>query len=823
MKPRKRVICSVLVCAALLTVPAQRTLTAQMPITVQRDRVLLGHHAEHVPRFVTYLANTLVVPKGQTVTLPPQSTYDAIEVAGTLRVSRTFDTTVRFTHLVILPGGRLDSGTEDDPVLRRVTFIIRDVPIDTTRDPFQWGNGIINFGSQSRVGRAKTTWTQINDVDAGAMRITADDVGGWQVGDELLLPDMAQRTSRRETPVVITRITGNVVELSKPLDFEHLSIRDPDGGLVLRPRVANLTRNIVIRSEAPGGTRGHTANIGESASWDVRYNQFVAVGRTKAEPLDSTSADGTTHIGANQIGKYADHDHHAQGFGSKHIGNSYVGHFGSKWSVAVHGTHDVLVENNVCIDFMGGCYATEDGYEVRNVFRNNVAAYTLGNNTSEDRNIALNNPGAASAYWFRGIGGMVIDTNESWNNHNDAGLNIFNIDHVGIGTMYPSKPGGPMDTPFDPKTSLPASVRGNVDVGNSIGLEIWGSGGRIDVYDHIAAHNTERQVYPAPGARSFYRNLRAIGDRSAGKSICVASSAAYVPSIEIEDSQLRGCEYGLVGGFANEYGRFTNVLMQNEINVEMTGHMVEAVFTNVTHRPLGSYPPKYYVVIGHSDTWTPGRPFTGFLQRRDEWLLQRRSPWAVVNHNGTGQNFRLLAVQQHGSAPAWPGIDRALGFLVPEEGLTMREAWEKYGMAFRGDVYEHSEVLRVEGVINGVARPGLDRPLGPPRLVLTAPNMLAPALVTGGVIQMQLLMTGQPSSASDVRGLVSIDGGPAVPTKMQYQPGDQRLRSSATHPGTHTVTTWRLDEGGRPIPSSEMTFCYYVDAPTTPCRPPSRR
>ena len=54
----------------------------------------------------------------------------------------------------------LDVGTASDPVLRRVELIVRDVPIDTARDPFQWGNGLLNFG---------TPWCQ------GVMRIDAPD------------------------------------------------------------------------------------------------------------------------------------------------------------------------------------------------------------------------------------------------------------------------------------------------------------------------------------------------------------------------------------------------------------------------------------------------------------------------------------------------------------------------------------------------------------------------------------------------------------------------------------------------------------------------
>ena len=191
------------------------------------------------------------------------ATYDYIEVAGTLRVSRTHDTQVRFTHLINLPGGTIDVGTQADPIPcdRRVEFVIRNVPIDTAKDPFQWGNGLINFGHQTRVGCRKTAFLEATDsLAAGATRITlASAPVNWQVGDELLIPDTAQPapTPRREARVTIAAINGADVTLSKRLDFAHPTITDPNGVVVLRPRVANLTRNIVVRSEEPLQARRH--------------------------------------------------------------------------------------------------------------------------------------------------------------------------------------------------------------------------------------------------------------------------------------------------------------------------------------------------------------------------------------------------------------------------------------------------------------------------------------------------------------------------------------------------------------------------------------
>src|SRR5262249_49665101 len=248
-----------------------------MDVKVDADRIRFG--PEFVPRRID-LPYTLIVPARQIFELPAEATYDYIEVAGMLRVSRARSTFTRFTTMVVLPGGTLDVGTPADPVPcnLHVEFIVRDVPLDTAKDPFQWGNGLINFGRQTRVGCNKTAFSEsAGAIAAGATSLTLSAPPiGWQVGDELLIPDTAAVTGkpRRQPAVTIASITDSTLTLSKGLDFAHDNIVDPKGNVVLRPRVANLTRNILIRSENPGGSRGHTADIGHGAAWDIRYNRF---------------------------------------------------------------------------------------------------------------------------------------------------------------------------------------------------------------------------------------------------------------------------------------------------------------------------------------------------------------------------------------------------------------------------------------------------------------------------------------------------------------------------------------------------------------------
>jgi hypothetical protein len=787
---------------------------------VRSDRIVL-HDFEYIPRF-TDLPKVLIVPAGQTVTLPADSTWDAIEVAGTLKVSRTFDTVCRFIHLTVLPGGTLDAGTATDPVLTHVEFVIRDIPINTEKDPYQWGNGIINLGRQYRVGRrVAQPWAELTeDVDAGAASLHLAVPEGWRVGDELLLPDTRQigrgARIRRESKVTIASIDGNTITLSKPVDFEHRSVLDPEGGLVLRPRVANLTRNIVIRSENPLGVRGHTVNTG-SATWDIRYNQLIGLGRTRAENLNSTEADPATgkilQIGTNQIARYASHDHHVHGHGGSHAGHAPIGYFignvldgtgVGKWGHVVHGTHDTDVEENVAVDFVGSGFVTEDGYEVRNVFRRNVAAYCKGNGMSAPGNVNLrqgrNCPGCEGAgFWFRGLK-ETIENNEAWNN--TIGINLFSQSQV-KGQKVPSVPGGEPDTVFEPRTT-PVSVVGNVTLSNGqTGLEYWNTL-RFPVSHHITANNGSAQMLAGQSNIHLYL-LNATLIAQGGTTLCVSSSEAYVFSLEFDGGVWAGCDRGLHRGGARSQTRLRNLVMQNRIDLDLPDSKPdELIIENVLFKPLGSFP-KQYIVLGKGlNVTTTTSDFRAFQQ-------QRGSRIKAINWQGSGQDYLVFERAQLASKPAWLAVaDNACRWCTPEP-MTMGESWAKYGIALRGSAVADADAVELDGLVDGVARRGLTDPLGVPRAVLTLPNAMRPAVVNGARIKLHIVLTGDYTQANDV-AVVQIDDMKPVRSTGDRQGDHRTLDTTAIAPGTHAVKTWREDTRGRKIPESELAFQYVVGA-----------
>jgi len=772
--------------------------------TVAADRVPIG--AEFLARR-TDLPNALIVAARQVSELPEEATYDYIEVAGTLKVSRAHDTTLKFTHLVILPGGKLDAGTQADPIPcnRKVTFIVRDVPIDTARDPYQWGNGLVNFGHQSRVGCSKAAWVEsAASVASGSSTVTlAGAPSGWQVGDELLIPDTASPAPapRREARVTIAAIDGASITLSKPLDFAHDAITDPNGAVVLRPRVANLTRNIVIRSENPDGTRGHTADVGSTATWDIRYNQLIGLGRTAATAFNDTAPP---HIGTNQRGKYSEHHHHAQSVPtSADVGNVYVGHPAVKWGLVVHGTSDLLVERNIAVDFPGAGFVTEDGYEVRNVFRNNLAAYSKGNAVDAQGNVNLLCPGCeGTGFWFRGVMNT-FEGNEAWNNF--TGMNLINQQQPP--GQYPSAAGGKPDSKVNHYIAKPIVMTGNVLAANMrTGLEEWATP-RFPNENLIAAYNRDVQAFGviSEGIQLYFRNPKLIC-RTGTNSVGVHSALAYIGSFEIDGGgYIGGCGVGIARGGGASFMRVTGTTLQNEVNVDLLTQY--STFTDVKHVPLGNYPHRY-IVLGNGVIWngTDPLPRVG----NSVYIPQRGSTIVVKNWQGTGQDYLLFDNQQLGKNPSWYSAGAQHGYNTPVKGLTMEQSWDQFGLSFRGDVLRESDAVQLDGLVNGLARKGLTVAFPPPRAIVTFPTLREPAIVTGGAILVSALLTGDPNAASGVM-MVSVDGDAPFPLEKAGT-DDRSFTTTHVSPGVHEIKVWRTQKA-KPavaIPGSEYVGRYCV-------------
>jgi hypothetical protein len=324
--------------------------------------------------------------------------------SAVLRHDATRDTCLTFGTIFLDDASEwhIHGQSEDDPVPAEITcrLVRRDTPLPGPDvDPKQFHGGIMAAGN-SRVilrGAPKTT-------DARELRLAVEPLAGhatlafvtpptgWRPGDTVVIPPTDPYYSDADSDdrgwdylfevCTIASVAGAVVTLTAPLERDHRGAHDPKGELPpILPHVMNVTRNVVIESENPDGTRGHIM-LAERCNGRIYHVAFRHLGRTRGSTLDSTTfaEDGTTvtHYGTNQVGRYPLHRHHCfgpvnladEGYQGETVGCAFVG--GRKWPITIHGTsYNLVLANNV----HGGEHsliACEDGDEAYNGFVGNL-------------------------------------------------------------------------------------------------------------------------------------------------------------------------------------------------------------------------------------------------------------------------------------------------------------------------------------------------------------------------------------------------------------------------------------------------------------------
>ena len=406
----------------------------------------------------------VLVAAGTTVTydVVSDAALRCVDVDGALVFRTDANTRLTVGTLSVLESGRLEVGSVARPVAASATaeIVIADRPLDTARDPDQFGTGLIGLGTVTMHGAVKSpTFARVTAeplAGAGTLRVDQP-LAGWAAGDKIVLPDTRQlRQTERGTSYRpqweerrVASIDGATVTVSAPLAFDHRGARAGDEAPFL-PHIGNVTRNVVIRSQNPLGTRGHVIFVSRP-DVDIRYVAFTQLGRTRMGVLDSTDygPDGTVrHTGTNQIGRYSLHFHHAFGPatpGSRTAQFTLIGNAiddASKWGITIHNSHYGIVRDNVVYNSRGAGIVTEDGSESFNLIEHNFSLRSEGSGEFAPRSGyggATNDPGGEGAgFWFRGPNNIV-------RNNVAANTDVFGfaIAAGALGSVrIPKRPGG---------------------------------------------------------------------------------------------------------------------------------------------------------------------------------------------------------------------------------------------------------------------------------------------------------------------------------------------------------------------------------------------
>jgi hypothetical protein len=596
---------------------------------------------------------------------------DCIDVEGALTFRTGADTRLKIGTLTVLAAGALEIGTVAQPVPAHVTaeVITIDRPIDTALDPEQLSRGIVGLGRVSMHGAPKTpSFTRLAaEPRAGDRTLRLDAAPqGWRIGDKLVLPDTRQlRASERggnyqpqTEEFTIAAIDGATVTLSAPLGFDHRGARNADGVLEFLPHVGNVSRNVVVRSDNPAGTRGHMIFV-RHPDVDLRYALFKDMGRTRMGVLDNVefAPDGTVRrVGTNQIGRYSIHFHHAfRPFTL--IGNAVDD--ASKWGITVHNSHYGLIQENVVYNSRGAGVVAEDGSESFNVFERNFVLRSEGSGEFAPRSGyggATNDPGGEGAgFWMRG-------PNNILRNNVAANVDVFGYGLAAgaLGTVRipkfkgadPSRDGEyvEIDTTDAPLLEFTGNeAYGAIQTGVAIGWNGTLSGSRIwHTSRHaVTAFPTDRLVVDGIVARGDTAALQAGFENPTG--VWFGNYASK--TVTVRNANIQGMRVGVASPFfanpATEPGRGDGVAtVENSYLRDYVGVAVATAYT-----PATTTAPVKKAVVRNTRfeplTGVAASPYAAAAISMNYGMAagdtQRRDPVIVYDFNGrAGDTFRVF-------------------------------------------------------------------------------------------------------------------------------------------------------------------------------------
>lgn len=283
-----------------------------------------------------------------------------------------------------------------------------------------------------------------------------DAVDGWAVGDEVVLvstdfnPHQAEKMKLMACPDCL----DTQVRLNGMLQYSHHG--SVEHGVDMRGEVAHLTRHILIRGEMESSCdSSSTSPRGECTYFD----EDTFGGHLKVlENFENVHIEGVEflHMGQQIMGSYPIHFHMAGdvdevgGYASPtYVKNNAISHSFSR-CVTIHGTHGLLVDNNVAYRHYGHCFFFEDGIEQRNVLTNNLGALTLpGSLLPTDRDGGST---GMCGFYGQGFGGDPTEFGscnavstfwiENPNNHLSGNV-AGGSEQTGFWYAFPARPTGP--------------------------------------------------------------------------------------------------------------------------------------------------------------------------------------------------------------------------------------------------------------------------------------------------------------------------------------------------------------------------------------------
>lgn len=318
------------------------------------------------------LNDKVVIPSGSSVLLDTAAGAKTLSIAGDLHCA---DADVTLAAEQVMVSGRLVCGAPTSPYVNRFALTLKTPPANIAPGDADYkalmamAPGVIELH-----GEPRKSWTQLGaTANAGSDLIQLSETTGWRVGDRIVIAptDYAElpsgeMTNQAEERLISEIVSANTVRLNQPLTHLHFGLVStytkplPHSvwGLDERAEVGLLNRNIRIEGDGSSTTSGIGGHIMSMAGTQVHISgvELFRMGQK------------------NIRGRYPFHWHLVGNAPGQYIRNSSV-HASYNRCVTVHGTHDTLVADNVCYDFVGHGYFLEDGIETNNTFDHNLGVW----------------------------------------------------------------------------------------------------------------------------------------------------------------------------------------------------------------------------------------------------------------------------------------------------------------------------------------------------------------------------------------------------------------------------------------------------------------
>ncbi|MEM9045369.1 MAG: SdrD B-like domain-containing protein [Pseudomonadota bacterium] len=301
--------------------------------------------------------------------------------------------------------------------------------------------------------------------------ITVEDTTGWEVGDRIAITS-TDRWSQQHEEFTIQAINGRTITLDGQLEFQHMAeTRHYDNGLTgadhntwevdMRANVALLSRNVTIQGDADSVQDGFGAHtmVMHGAMQHIDGAEFTRVGQEDI------------------LGRYPIHWHLNGDSEGQFVTNSSIHHSYQK-GATIHGTSNLLFENNVIFDHIGHGVFLEDGAETGNQILGNIV---FGTKASESGLPIPTDRDEPTSYWIENPENILIGNIAGGSEGN--GFWIFQHDEVhGLSAdLFPGQTGDFTELIFRDNTAYSTQLFAT-SVGARVNpetLEVQAGGGEL--------------------------------------------------------------------------------------------------------------------------------------------------------------------------------------------------------------------------------------------------------------------------------------------------------------------------------------------------------